>query len=236
MNKTKKLLAAGSIALGIGVGALLFSPQAMNASSNVILASVDWVTSQLNPINSKITSLESKINAQQKEIDSLKSQLANGGTPTTPTTPPPATENPPKDEHPSTVYVKSSSATIHSGATRKYKVIATKSSGSSLKVVDSFNSSSGVWYRVEVSPGVLGWIFSGDVTTSNKTGSTVITTDVVNLRSGATTSYKVLETIPNGTTLTYLQSFKNGNGETWYNVETSAGVRGWIHSDYGEVR
>jgi uncharacterized protein YgiM (DUF1202 family) len=232
MQKSKKLMAVGALTIGIGAGAYLASPQGMSASSNVILASVDWVTSQINPINSKITSLEAKINAQQTEINNLKAQLGQGGSPSTPpTTPPPA------GEIPSVVYVNKNSVTIHSGATREYKVLSTKSMGNSLKVIDSFTASTGLWYRVEVTSSVKGWVFSGDVSTTKTSAPTqVITTGDVHLRKGATTGYTILVTIPKGTSLKYYSTFVNSLGETWYNVETSTGDRGWIYGGLGEVR
>ena len=108
------------------------TPQGIDAASNVVLASVDWVTSQLKPINSKITNLETQVANQQKEIDQLKVQIHKKNP-----TPPPSNEVPVVT--PNTVYVSKSATTIHSGATKNYKTIATRTKGSSLKVVDSFN-------------------------------------------------------------------------------------------------
>jgi uncharacterized protein YgiM (DUF1202 family) len=230
MNRSKKIAAIGALTLGIGIGAFMFTPQGMNASSNVILASVDWVTSQINPMKTKITELESKIASQQQEINSLKAQISQKGNPTTPPT---------NGQLPTTVYTVKNSVTIHSGATRNYKVIATKPAGSALKVVESYNTSTGLWYRVEVSSTVKGWVFSGDVSVTKPSASAptqVITTGDVYLRKGATTKYSVIQTIPKGTSLKYIQTFVNSNGETWYNVETSSGVKGWVFGGLVEVR
>ncbi|MFT4414426.1 SH3 domain-containing protein [Fredinandcohnia humi] len=225
--KYKKTIIGGALAFGIGVAAFL--PSTITASNNVILASVDWVTSQLNPINSKITALESKINSQQQEINSLKQQLSNGGVVVTP---------PPSSTIPSTVYVSKNNVTIHSGATRDYRVIATKSAGAQLKVIDTFNGSTGVWYRVEVSSTVKGWIFSGDISTtpvSVSEPSTVVAKSETKIRKGATTSYPVVKTVASGTSLKYISAFTNAAGETWYNVEIS-GLRGWVNSSLVEVK
>ena len=229
MKNSKKLIIAGALSLGIGAGALLATPLGSQAANNVVLASVDWVTSQITPINSKITNLENKLAAQEKEITSLKAQLSQGGT-----TPPPPTN----EEQASTkVYVSKSSATIHSGATKDYKVVSTVSKGTSLKVIDSYTASTGLWYRVELSSTLKGWIFSGDVSTSAITSpSQVVTTASVNLRKGATTKYSSIKLLPAGTTLTYIQSFVNAAGETWYNVQTSDGTKGWMISTHSEVR
>ena len=166
MKKAKKILVAGTLTFGIGTGVFLSTPQGIDAASNVVLASVDWVTSQLKPINSKITNLEKQVANQQKEIDQLKAQLSQNDQ-----TPPPSNEEP--GEIPNTVYISKSAATIHSGATKDYKTIATRTKGSSLKVIDSFNSASGLWYRVELSSTLKGWVHSGDVSTTKVAADTI---------------------------------------------------------------
>lgn len=234
MNRSKKLILAGALTVGIGTGAVMFTPQAINASSNVVLASVDWVTSQLNPMKTKLSQLEAKIASQDAEIKNLKSQIADGGSGSTPV--PPVT--PPQGQLPSVVYVSKASAKVHSGATASYKVVATKSKGSSLKVIDSHTGSTGVWYRVELSATVKGWIFSGDTSTSkpSSTGTTVVLFGEANIRKGATTGYPVIQTLPKGTSLKYISSFTNAQGEVWHNVQTASGAKGWVIGTLGEVR
>lgn len=230
MKKSKKLVAGLSLTIGIGAGAVMFTPSAMHATSNVVLASVDWVKTQIDPINTKVSSLDAKITSlqatiteQQKEIDSLK---AGSGT-TTPTTP-------------TVVYVNKSSVRIYSGASTSYKVIATKYSGNSLSVIDTFKASTGLWYRVSISSTIKGWVYSGDVSTtkasSATSATTVVTLGEVNLRKGASTGYAIIDLIPKGTTLQYIQSFTNSLGESWYNVKTSSGISGWMISTLGEVK
>lgn len=228
MKNSKKVIAACSLAIGIGAGSIIFTPSGIHAANNVVLASVDWVNAKINPINSKLTSLETRINtlestvsAQQKVIDNLKS--GDGSVSTKPTT----------------VYVNKSSANIYSGATRSYRVVAAKGKGNSLSVIDTFNSSSGLWYRVSITSTLKGWIYSGDVSTSkvsSSSASSVVTFGEVNLRKGASTNYSSIQLIPRGTSLKYIQSFTNSLGETWYNVETSTGKRGWMISSLGEVK
>jgi uncharacterized protein YgiM (DUF1202 family) len=242
MNRSKKFIAACSLTIGIGAGAVISTPKGINAASNVVLASVDWVNAKINPINTKVTSLESKIaslegkiNSQQQEINNLKA--GNGtSTPTTPTTP----TIPENAGIPSVVYVNKSSANVYSGASTDYKVVGAKFKGDSLTVIDSFNSSStGTWYRVSLSSTVKGWINSGNVSTSKvaaETPSKVVTTGVVNVRKGASTVYPSIETVQKGISLKFIQTFTNSQGQTWYNVETSSGKRGWISSSLGEVK
>ncbi|WP_227937236.1 SH3 domain-containing protein [Alkalihalobacillus deserti] len=201
-------------------------PTKSDASSNVVLASVEWVQSQLNPVKDKVNQLESTIKKQQDEINSLRQALESGN----PVTPAPSL--------PSQVFVNKPSATIHSGATRNYRVVATRVQGDSLNVIDTHTSSSNdTWYRVNVSSNLNGWIHSGDVSLSQVTVPTqaVTTTNTV-VRRGATTDYASVESVSRGTTLKYIGSFTNNNGELWYNVETSRGNRGWVISTHAEVR
>ncbi|MBP2241965.1 uncharacterized protein YgiM (DUF1202 family) [Cytobacillus eiseniae] len=232
MNRSKKIIAASVLTVGLGAGAIISTPQVMKASSNVVLASVDWVTSQLNPMKSKMTELESKIASQQQEINNLKAQVSNPGT-----TPPPVVTPPVTGDLPSAVYAKGT-VNIHSGATKDYKVVATKASGSSLKVIDSHTSGTGIWYRVELSSTLKGWVFSGDVSVEKPANAekTVTTFGDVNLRKGATTSYASLQVIPKGTSLKYISSFTNAAGEVWHNVQTSAGIKGWVIGTLSEVK
>lgn len=229
----KKTIASVSLAAGIGVTALLFVPAPSNANTNVVLASVEWVNSLINPLQSKVTSLETKIATQEQQIRELQAAISSGGNIPAPTPVPPSTELP------STVYTEKSGVTVHSGATRNYKVVETLSANKGLKVIDRHNGVDGLWYRVEVSASTKGWIYSGDVTTtkpSNYVPSQVIAKETINIRSGATTSYRVVETVVKGTSLKYLGQFKNAYGEVWYNVSMPNGKKGWVLSTLTEVK
>lgn len=238
MNRSKKLLAVCSLTIGIGAGAIIFTPSGKDAASNVVLASVDWVNSVVNPINTKVTTLETKVTSLEGKINTLQQQINNlnsGSTPTIPTTP----TTPESPGNRSVIYVSKSSAVVRSGASPKYTVVATKSNGTSLTVIDSFSGSTGLWYRVSLSSTVKGWIFSGDISTTKIVVSPptkVVTLGVVNLRQGASTAFTVVETVQKGVSLKYIQAFTNSAKETWYNVESSSGKRGWIASSLGEVK
>lgn len=237
MKKSSKLIIAGTLSLGVLSGAALFTPTGSNAASNVVLASVDWVTSQINPLKSKVSSLESKVNTQQKEIDALQSQIAKLSNSNNTDTTDDSKKNETNSGLPSVVYVDKSSARIHSGATRQYKIVAQKSKGTSLKVIDSVKVSTGTWYRVSVTSSLKGWIYAGDVSTSKTTApSSVVITKDVHVRKGATTGYPVVKTLKKGEKVKYISSFRNNKGETWYNVQISSGVKGWMVSTHGEVK
>lgn len=227
-----KLFITSAVTIGIIIGATVFTPGAMKASTTeLVLASVDWVNSKINPINNKIAALEAKINNQQKEINSLKAKL-NGETPTEPA--------PEPDELPQVVFVSDNYATVHSGATPNYKIVATYSKGTPLLVIDKFSSSAGLWYRVSLSPTLKGWINSDNVSNNQIAPTTdlkIVTVNSTLMRRGASTSYAVTETIPKGVTLKYIQTFiNNSTNEIWFNVESNSGKKGWIPAENGQVK
>jgi uncharacterized protein YgiM (DUF1202 family) len=220
----KKRWAAGLLGIGITFGALTTGT---SAESNVLLASVEWVNAQINPMKTKISALETKVAQQQAEIDRLKSSGSTGGT----TTPPPTTTMPSK------VYVKSTTAKLYSGASTSYRLVAEKPYGSNLTVIAQFNASTGLWYRINLGNNLYGWVNSGNVSTTAVSNPTTVTTKAtVKIRRGAATFYAEVATVPSGTNLKYLNSFTSSTGEVWYNVQTASGIRGWMHSAYGEVK
>ena len=227
----KKLLATVGAVLGLSLLLTINTPTSTKADSNLLLASVEWVQAQLNPLQTKVTNLEKQVAQQDVIIKQLQKAVAEGGSVVAP-----PTTNP--SETPAVVYT-TASAKVHSGATRNYKVLSTIAANKGLTVIGEHKGADGIWYRVEVSATVKGWIFSGDVSTSkpgNFVPSKVITKEATNVRKGATTNYKSLETVAKGTSLTYLGSFKNANGETWYNVQTAKGNKGWVLSTLTEVK
>lgn len=235
----KKFLATIVAIIGLSLLVSTNIPTSTKADSNLLLASVEWVQTQLNPIQTKVTALEKQVAEQEAIIKQLQKAVAEGGavvTPpstTKPTTPDSSTNKPP------VVYTTTNSVKVHSGASSNYKVLATFGANKALTIIDQFTAATGVWYRVEVSSTVKGWIFSGNVTTTkpgNDIPSNLVTKQAVNVRKGATTNYKSLELVAKGSTVKYLSSFKNANGETWYNVQTAKGTKGWVLSTLTEVK
>ena len=230
----KKSLATVGTVLGLSLLLTINTPTSTKADSNLLLASVEWVQAQLNPLQTKVTSLEKQVASQDVIIKQLQKAVAEGGSVvvTPPTTTTPSTETP-------AIIYTTVSAKVHSGATRSYKVLSTIAANKGLTVIDQHKGADGIWYRVEVSSTVKGWIFSGDVSTTkpgNFVPSQVITKEATNVRKGATTNYSSIETVAKGSTLAYISSFKNANGETWYNVQTPKGNKGWVLSTLTEVK
>lgn len=53
-------------------------------------------------------------------------------------------------------------------------------------------------------------------------------TSTTDLHSGATSDYSVKKTLTKAETAEYINSFVNSKGETWYNVMTADGTKGWV--------
>lgn len=222
MKKNKAIL-AGVLATGIIGGSFLSPAVKGSAADNVILASVEWVTSQLNPLKSKVTSLEATVQSQAAEIAALRQAIEKSGTDV--------------PSLPDKVYVQTSSATIHSGASRTYKIVSKTVKGTELKVVLDHDSTDGKWYRVEYKTGVYGWIHSGDTSISTVAKPTSVSiTKTAYVYKGALTSYGKVGTLYAGQSVKYIGFFTNSNNELWYNVELSSGTKGWIQSGAGEVK
>ena len=130
---------------------------------------------------------------------------------------------------------------VRSGAGTSYSKIGTLKKGATVTILQTSNG----WHKIELSGSKTGWV-SADyikITTSSSSagpsggssssGSTVtkktgkVTTDVLNVRSGAGTSYSKIGTLKKGATVTILQT---SNG--WHKIELSGSKTGWVSADY----
>lgn len=232
----KKSISSIVVVLTLSLLVFINVPTSTKANSNVLLASVEWVQAQLNPLQTKVTALEKQVAEQDAAIKQLQKAIADGsgGVVTPPPTVPDGSLS-----FPTVVYTTTNNVKVHSGASKSYKVLATLAASKGITAIDQHKSATGVWYRVEVSPSVKGWVFSEDVSTkkpSNIVPTQVTAKQAVNLRKGASTNYKSLELVAKGSTLKYLGTFKNANGETWYNVQSAKGTKGWVLSTLTEVK
>ena len=134
-----------------------------------------------------------------------------------------------------TMYVTASAGlNLRKGPSTSYAVIKTLSKGTEVTVISSSNG----WSKVNVG-GVSGYVSSdylsstkpstgsssSDESTSNST-STMYTTDRLNLRKGAGTSYSVITTLDKGIAVT-VHSSSNG----WSKVSVN-GMTGYVSSSY----
>ncbi len=87
----------------------------------------------------------------------------------------------------------------------------------------------GNWYYGEYY-GIVGWVSKNYVSTSTNIGSSftaiAITDDGVNLRTGPSTEYSIITTIPHNDTMYVL-----GKRSTWYYVRYD-GMYGWVSQNY----
>ena len=128
---------------------------------------------------------------------------------------------------------------VRSGAGTSYSIVTKINKGNKVNIIESKNG----WYKIKTSNGKIGWVSgdyikistnsesSNDNSTSsvtNKTGT--VTATVLNVRSGAGTSYSVVTKINKGNKVDIIES-KNG----WYKIKTSSGKIGWVSGDYLKI-
>ena len=116
---------------------------------------------------------------------------------------------------------------MRAGASTAYRILATIPSGTTVSV--SGQAANG-WYKVSYA-GQSGWVSNAYVTAVSAPAPSwpakVRTTADLNMRAGASTAYRILVTIPVGTTVPV--SGKAANG--WYKV-SYAGLTGWVSNAY----
>jgi len=140
--------------------------------------------------------------------------------------------------------VTANNVNVRSGSGTEFDKITQVNAGQSVSVLANEKNSKGEnWYKVSFNS-TEGWILSDylnaattavKASASNSGDSYVGTTQKIgknaaNMRSGATTSYKVVKTVPAGTSLKIIGAFTNAQKEIWFNVEYS-GKKGWVTSD-----
>lgn len=112
-------------------------------------------------------------------------------------------------------------------------IVRTIPQGTTVYVTDKSNDE---WYKVKLTDGTKGYIFSqylsedgkpkedGDDGSTNQTGKT---TTALNLRSDASTNSTIKRTLPKGTSLVITKKL-----DGWYKVKLSDGTTGYVSSQY----
>lgn len=139
-----------------------------------------------------------------------------------------------------TVYVTSDSLNVRSGPGTGYSVIDVITYGTNGLIIDGPVTANGyVWYQIEYVGGTYnGWVasdFLALVSTGGGIyiGATVyVTSDFLNVRSGAGTGYAIESTLPYGTELYVIDGPYSANGYSWWQVEYSGGYIGWAAGEY----
>ncbi|WP_181149775.1 SH3 domain-containing protein [Arthrobacter sp. MYb227] len=117
---------------------------------------------------------------------------------------------------------------MRTGSSTAYRILLTIPSGTTVAV--SAQASNG-WYKVSYA-GQTGWVSGTYVSIVKAAGSSTLpakvrTTANLNMRTGSSTAYRILLTIPSGTTVAVSAQASNG----WYKV-SYAGQTGWVSGTY----
>ena len=135
---------------------------------------------------------------------------------------------------------------LRESASTSARVLDGLAYGSKLKVLSAPQNG---WVKVQTSGGKVGYVSAQYVTLTYSNGSqqggttggntnqnppsptltgATVTADILRLREGASTSTRVLDSLPNGTYLKALSTPQNG----WLKVQTSAGKVGYVSAEY----
>ncbi|MGP4078974.1 N-acetylmuramoyl-L-alanine amidase [Pseudalkalibacillus sp. R45] len=131
-----------------------------------------------------------------------------------------------------TLFVSSEQAFVHRGAMTDYKTVATVVRNQQLDVIDQFtNSENQLWYRVQLSSGLAGWIQAIHLAEKPVLNEQMyVNVENANVRKGATTSYDVVATLPKGSAVKVVDTFTNSEKENWLRVEFASEEFGWIYA------
>ncbi|WHY61452.1 SH3 domain-containing protein [Cytobacillus firmus] len=123
-----------------------------------------------------------------------------------------------------TYYVGNRNTNLYSGATYDYRVVEKLNFTGKVTVLSGFiNDSLQTWARVSTSTGNIGWVPLKDLVKSTSELDYVYALSNAALRRGASTSYGIAAPLKADEPVLVLSKL---NG--WLNVETAAGIRGWI--------
>ena len=118
--------------------------------------------------------------------------------------------------------VTASVLNVRSGASTSYSVVGKLSKGEKVEILSSSNG----WYKIEYDNNKTGWSCDDYIIKNNTTKGTV-TASVLNVRSGASTSYSIIGKLRKGDNIEILSS---NNG--WHKIQYSQNNTGWVCGDY----
>ncbi len=128
--------------------------------------------------------------------------------------------------------VTASSLNIRSGPSTSYSIVGYTQKGDNLQILETSNG----WYKVKLANGKVGWgsgkyiNISGESTnedtqSTNKTGK--VTADVLNVRSGPSTSHSKITKVYRGENVYVLES-----SNSWHKIKTQSGHIGWSSGEF----
>lgn len=139
--------------------------------------------------------------------------------------------------------VKSSTLAMRTGPGTKYNKIGTLKKGDTFFIQNKCVLASGViWYEYKYngktgySCGSSTYISLTDIVSETNISKKAIVTDApLNVRSGPGSSYKKIESLESGKTITVTKKVVNTKGETWYKFKLSSGKFGFVYSEYVQI-
>lgn len=133
-------------------------------------------------------------------------------------------------------YKTTTDVNFRSGPSSYTTKIGVVPEGTIVYLVEKYNSS---WYKIETPEGVIGYLctdylvkYTGEETEEpeeeEENSEKYKTTTDVNFRSGPSTSYTKIGTVPEGTIVTLIEKYNS----SWYKIKTPEGTVGYLHTDY----
>lgn len=136
--------------------------------------------------------------------------------------------------------VNTDALNLRSAASTSGDILAELVTGDAVSIVDGPIGADGyTWYQISSDYGT-GWVagdYLGSVVTVASTSdfaigdAVYVATDVLNLRSDATTDGEILAQLETGVTGTVIDGAVSADGYVWYQIETDLGV-GWVAGEF----
>ena len=135
---------------------------------------------------------------------------------------------------------------VRSGPGTAHNVVGTITGGSTTRYdILGKDAATATWYQIRFSDTVTGWVHGdyvqthGDLsglsvtwTSSPQLSLRATTTLGLNVRSGPGTAYAWVGFIPGGSTTRYDILGKDAATATWWQIQFSSAVKGWVHKAY----
>ena len=134
---------------------------------------------------------------------------------------------------------------VRSGPGTVHSIVGTIAGGSTTRYgILGKDAATATWYQIRYSSTVTGWVHKDYIQTHGDLGGLTVTwnppqlslkaTTTVNLnvRSGPGTSHSKVGFIPGGSTTRYDILGKNAATATWWQIQFSATVTGWVYATY----
>ncbi|MEC2077871.1 N-acetylmuramoyl-L-alanine amidase [Metabacillus fastidiosus] len=134
---------------------------------------------------------------------------------------------------PDYIFVKSKDAVARRGALSDYRVVDSLPTNEHLKVIESFiNKNNELWYRVELSSTLAGWVSADDISRDPKVDMTYYLGEYGNVRTEAQNFADAITPLSKGSAVYVVDHLINDANELWFQVKIEDGQLGWINSKF----